>query len=87
MHRSVLLFTWLLMATLHTYQCHGTDCRPIVRATVGPKRLTMFATQLECEDYRHALAEQTPPPMHSRTRPDVTIRKEILYTCQPGAPL
>jgi len=90
--RPLLLFTWILLASMQTLRCQslprarpgGETCQAVPQATVAPHRLTTFPSRLVCEDYRLHLEQQTPPVVHSQARPDVTIRKQITYTCKEG---
>ena len=82
--RPLLLLTWILLASMQTLRCQGATCQAVPHATVAPRRLSTFPSRLVCEDYRLHLEQQTPPVVHSQARPDVTIRKQITYTCKPG---
>ena len=82
--RPFLLLTWILLASLQTLRCQGATCQAVPHATVAPRRLSTFPSRLVCEDYRLHLEQQTPPVVHSQARPDVTIRKQITYTCKLG---
>ena len=82
--RPLVLLTWLLLASMQTLRCQGEMCQAVPHATVAPHRLSIFPSRLVCEDYRRHLEQQTPPVVHSQARPDVTIRKQITYTCKPG---
>ena len=84
LHRPLLLFTWLLLASMQTLRCQGATCQAVLQATVPPHRLSIFASRLICEDSRRHLEQQTPPVVHSQARPEVTIRKQIIYTCILG---
>jgi hypothetical protein len=46
--------------------------------------MAIFSSPAACEIYRQTLQQQEPLVVHSQTRPDVTIRKQITYTCQEG---
>jgi hypothetical protein len=84
LHRPLLLLTWILVASMQTLRCQGETCQAVPQATVAPHRLSIFPSRDICEDYRRHLEQQTPPVVRSQTRPDVTIRKQITYTCQLG---
>jgi hypothetical protein len=79
-----LLLTWVLMGTVSMVQCTGTDCRPTRTAhrVAGPHKMAVFHSPAACELYRQTLQQQEPLVVHSRTRPDVTVRKQITYSCQ-----
>jgi hypothetical protein len=78
-----LFLTWVLMGTVSTVQCQGTLCHPARTSAVvaGPHRMAVFPDQATCELYRSTMAQQYPVVVQPRTRPDVTIRKEITFTC------
>jgi hypothetical protein len=82
--RPLLLLTWILLASMQTLRCQGATCQAVPHATVAPHRLSTFPSRLACEDYRLHLEQQTPPVVHSQGRPDVTIRKQMTFTCKPG---
>ena len=84
MKHGALLFAWILVASMQTLRCQGEVCRVVPQATVAPHRLSLFQSRAFCENYRRFLEEQTPPVVPSPTRPDVTIRKQMTYTCKPG---
>ena len=81
---SLLLLTWILLASMQTLRCQGATCQAVPHATVAPRRLSTFPSRLVCEDYRLHLEQQTPPVVHSQGRPDVTIRKQMTFTCTLG---
>ena len=82
--RPLVLLTWLLLASMQTLRCQGEMSQAVPHATVAPDRLSIFPSRLVCEEYRRHLEQQTPPVVHSQARPDVTIRKQITYTCTLG---
>jgi hypothetical protein len=82
---TALLMTWVLLGTVITYRCQGMDCRSVRH--IAPQQLSVFATPESCEAYRRALEQQQLPEVRSATRPDVSMKKQITYTCQPGGPL
>jgi hypothetical protein len=79
-----LLLAWVLMGTVTTMQCRGTDCQPTrtSQAVAGPHRMAVFPSLAACELYRKTMEQQYVPTVHSTTRPDVTVKKQITYTCQ-----
>jgi hypothetical protein len=79
-----ILLTWVLMGTVSTVQCTGTDCRPTRTAqrVAGPHKMAVFHMPAACELYRQTLQHTAPLVVHSQTRPDVTVRKQITYSCQ-----
>lgn len=81
-----LLLTWILYGTVTTVQCTGTACRPAPGSPprIGPHRLAVFATAEECALYRTAMGQRALPVVHPAARTDITIRKQITYTCAPG---
>jgi hypothetical protein len=81
-----ILLTWILLGTVTTVQCTGTDCHPTrtSQAVAGPHRLTAFHSRTECELYRQKMQQMALPVVHSQTRPDITVRKQMTYTCQEG---
>ena len=81
-----MLLTWVLIGTVSTVQCKGTVCQPTrtSQAVAGPHTMAIFPSPTACELYRQTLQQQEPLVVHSQTRPDVTIRKQITYTCQEG---
>ena len=84
MHRAALLFTWILLASMQTLRCTGDTCQVVPQSVVALQRLSRFESRLVCEDCRRHLEQQTPPVVHSPGRPDVTIRKQMTFTCKPG---
>jgi hypothetical protein len=84
MTHGALLVTWILLVSMQTLRCMGDTCQVVPQSTVSPRRLTRFDSRLVCEEYRRALAQQTPPVVHSQGRPDVTIRKEMTFACRIG---
>jgi len=44
--------------------------------------MAVFHAPTACELYRQTLQQQEPLVVHSQTRPDVTVRKQITYSCQ-----
>jgi hypothetical protein len=82
--RPLLLFTWILLASMQTLRCQGATCQAVPQATVSPTRLTTFPTHDICEAYRLHLEQRTFPVVRSQGRPEVTIRKHITSTCKPG---
>jgi hypothetical protein len=79
-----ILLTWVLMGTVSTMQCKGTDCHPTrtSQAVAGPHKMAVFHTPAACEAYRQKMQQMDLPVVHSQTRPDVTVRKEFTYTCE-----
>ena len=83
--------TWVLVGTVSTVQCKGTDCHPTrtTQAVAGPHTLSAFHSLAACEVYRKTMTQlhqsvTVPAP----TRPDVTVRKVMTFTCQESeAPL
>ena len=84
MKHEAMLFTWILVASMQTLRCTGDICQVVPQSIVPPRQLTRFDARQVCEDYRRALEQQTPPVVHSQGRPDVTIRKEMTFTCRAG---
>jgi hypothetical protein len=84
MKHGAILFAWVVVAAMQTLRCQGATCEVVPHSLVLPHRLSVFESRLICEDYRHHLEQQTPPVVRSQTRPDVTIRKQMTYTCQLG---
>jgi hypothetical protein len=82
-----LLLTWVFLGTVSTMQCHGTDCQPTRTspAVAGPHRMAVFPSPAACEAYRHKMEQMPLPVVHSTTRPEVTVRKQITYTCAEGS--
>jgi hypothetical protein len=81
-----ILLTWILLGTVSTVQCKGTDCRPTrTSATVaGPHTMAVFHSPTACEAYRLKMEQLHQTVVHAQTRPDVTVRKQMTYTCQEG---
>jgi hypothetical protein len=79
-----LFLTWILLGTVSTVQCQGTLCHPARTSAVvaGPHRMAVFPDQATCELYKKTLEEQYPVVVQHRTRPDVTIRKDMTFTCE-----
>ena len=80
-----LLLTWILMGTVRTRLCHGTDCHPTRSSALvaGPHRMSIFPSPAQCEVYRQHM-QQTHPPVvvPSQGDPTVTVRKEMTFFCQ-----
>src|SRR5262249_6842583 len=82
-----ILLTWVLMGTVTTVQCRGTDCQPTRTSAVvaGPHRLAVFPTPQACEVYRHTMQQlHQETVVSSATQPAVTVRKAYAFTCQEG---
>ena len=79
-----MLLTWVLIGTVSTVQCKGTVCQPTrtSQAVAGPHKMAILHSPTACELYRQTLQQQEPLVVHSQTRPDVTVRKQITYSCQ-----
>jgi hypothetical protein len=79
-----LLLTWMLFGTVTTVQCKGEDCHPTrtSQAGAGPHRMAVFHSPADCELYRQQMQQTHHSVVHSRTQPDVTVRKVFTYTCQ-----
>jgi hypothetical protein len=79
-----LLVTWILMGTVSTVQCTGTDCRPTRTSArvAGPHRLAVFHSRAACELSRQTMQQTHQHAVPSTARPDVTVRKEMTFTCQ-----
>jgi len=80
-----MLLTWVLLGTVSTMQCHGTACRPTRTSThvAGPHRLTAFHSRAACDQYRQKMTElHQAVVVPSPHRPDVTVRKQMTFTCQ-----
>jgi len=79
-----LLLTWILMGTVSTVQCKGTDCHPTrtSQAVAGPHKMAVFHSRAACELYGQTMAQLHQTAVQSHTRADVTVRKQITYTCQ-----
>jgi hypothetical protein len=84
MKHGAILFTWILVASMQTLRCQGDACQVVPQSIVAPRRLTRFDSRQVCEDYRRALEQRTLPVVHSSGRPEVTIRKEMTFTCRVG---
>ena len=84
MKHEAMLFTWILVASMQTLRCYNETCQVVPQRLVPPKQLTRFESRQVCEDYRRVLEQQTPLVVHSQGRPDVTIRKEMTFTCRVG---
>ena len=76
----------ICLRTVTTVRCQGTVCQPTrtSAAVAGPHKMAVFHSPTAGELYRQTLQQQEPLVVHSQTRPDVTIRKQITYTCQEG---
>lgn len=81
---SLMLTTWVLLAQVSTFQCQQGDCRPVRASTIAPHQVARFASQTVCHEYRERLAQMRLPDVHPATRPTLTIKKQITYTCQEG---
>jgi hypothetical protein len=79
-----ILFTWILVASMQTLRCTGDICQVVPQSIVPPRQLTRFDSRQVCEDYRRFLLSKAPPDVHSQGRPDVTIRKQMTFTCRAG---
>ncbi len=79
-----ILLTWILFGTVTTVQCKGTDCHPTrtSQAVAGPHKMAVFHTPAACELYRQTIQQMHQTVVQSPTRPDITVRKELTYTCQ-----
>lgn len=79
-----ILLTWVLMGTVSTVQCKGTDCRPTrtSQAVAGPHKMAVFHSLAACELYGQTMAQLHQTAVQSHTRADVTVRKQITYSCQ-----
>ena len=79
-----ILLTWVLMGTVSTVQCKGTDCHPTrtSQAVAGPHTMAVFHSSAACERYRQTMQQMHQSAVQSHTRPDVTVRKEFTYRCQ-----
>ena len=84
MKHGAILVTWILLVSMQTLRCTGDVCEVVPHTIVTARRLTQFASRLVCEDYRRTLAQRTPPVVHSQGRPEVTIRKQMTFTCRMG---
>lgn len=81
-----LLLTWILLGTVSTVQCKGTDCRPTrtSQRVASPHTMAVFHSLAACEVYRQQMQQMQQTVVHAQTRPEVTVRKQITYTCQEG---
>jgi hypothetical protein len=79
-----ILLTWILVGTVSTVQCTGTECRPTrTSATVaGPHTMAVFHSPTACELYRKTMQQMHQQAVPSPTQPAVTVRKVFTYTCQ-----
>jgi hypothetical protein len=79
-----ILLTWVLIGTVSTVQCQGTDCHPTRTSHVvaGPHRMAVFPSLAACEIYRQTLQQRHQTVVQSQVQPDVTVRKEMTFTCQ-----
>jgi hypothetical protein len=79
-----MLLTWILMGTVSTVQCKGTDCHPTrtSAAGTGPHRRAVFPSPAACALSRKTMQQTHQQAVHSTTQPAVTVRKEFTYTCQ-----
>jgi hypothetical protein len=79
-----LLLPWILLGTVTTVQCHGTDCRPTrtSQAVAGPHTMAVFPSPAACAVYRQQMQEMHQSAVQRQTRPDITVKKQITYTCQ-----
>jgi hypothetical protein len=79
-----ILLTWILFGTVSTLQCTGTDCHPTrtSQAVAGPHRMAAFHSPAACALYRQTMQQTHQSVVHSRSQPDVTVRKVFTYTCQ-----
>jgi hypothetical protein len=79
-----LLLTWILMGTVSTVQCKGTDCHPTrtSQAVAGPHKMAVFHSLAACELYRSTMQQLHQQAVPSPTQPAVTVRKEYTFTCQ-----
>ena len=78
-----ILLTWVLMGTVSTMQCKGTDCHPTrTSATVaGPHKMAVFHSLAACELYRSTMQQLHQQAVPSSTQPTVSVRKALTYTC------
>ena len=84
MRHGAILLTWFLLASSHMLRCTGDVCEVVPQTIVPLTRLTHFESRHVCEDYRRTLEERTPPVVRSQGRPDVTVRREMTFTCRMG---
>jgi hypothetical protein len=78
------LLTWVLLGTVTTVQCHGTDCHPTrtSQAVAGPHTMAVFPSPALCEAYRLKMEQMHQSTVPPQRRPDITVRKQMTYTCQ-----
>ena len=84
MCRSTVLMTWVLLVAMETLRCQGTVCTPVPYAHVAPTRLTTFESPQACEEHRLFLTQRAGVVVQPPNRPDLTIRKQMTYTCILG---
>ena len=80
-----ILLTWILMGTVSTRLCHGTDCHPTRSShmVAGPHKMAVFQSPAACEVYRQHMAQTHQTiVVPSQAQPDVTVRKEMTFFCQ-----
>jgi hypothetical protein len=78
-----ILLTWILVGTVSTVQCTGTICHPTrtSQAVAGPHKMAVFHSPTACELYREKMTQTHQTVVHRSARPDVTVRKEMTFTC------
>ena len=78
-----ILLTWILVGTVSTVQCKGTDCHPTrtSQAVAGPHKMAVFHSLAACELYRSTMQQMHQEAVHSSIQPAVTVRKEYTFTC------
>ena len=81
---SPILLAWVLMATVSTVQCTGTDCKPTLSSQLGagPHKLAVFATLQACATYRQHMQATRPQAVQVPPQPEMTIRQDYVFTCQ-----
>jgi hypothetical protein len=80
-----ILLTWVLMGTVTTLQCKGDTCQPTPASLRlgGPHTLSTFHSREECASYKQFFEQKHPPVVvPSQTRPEVTVRKVMTFTCE-----
>ena len=78
-----MLLTWILVSTVSTVQCKGTDCHPTrtSQAVAGPHKMAVFHSLAACELYRSTMQQLHQQAVPSATQPAVTVRKALTYSC------
>jgi hypothetical protein len=79
---SILFSTWVLLVSATTTQCQGTDCRLLAGRAALTQLAATFPTRAACETFRMQMAPTAPMVVQWDAPRPLTIRKDILATCQ-----